>query len=448
MSDERGLVRAPGRITQEQNRFLEDLVEQGRFSSVSEAMRAAINRFSTSAAPSGGAFLIGEALVGEGEEVAHIDLLIGDKHGPVGYSFAQSLSNLSAGHTPLLAVIRPNLPPKPHTVIVPKVTIKDMEDAGKIFGPAQFAVAKAVADAVEDGILPKEIIEDWVVIVSVFIHPKAKDERRIYHYNYSATKLALNRALQSYPSLEKVMYDKDRARHPFMGFRAPRLWRPPYLQIALDNPNIDMIKRVVSQLPRNDSILLEAGTPLIKRYGVGVIRELREASRDSFIIADLKTMDVGKVEVDMAFDETADAVCCAGAASSATIDEFVYETKRLGIYSFVDMMEVQDPVAKLKALERPPDGVILHRAIDVEQRGGEPRWGYIGEIREAFKEKRVLMAVAGGIRPNTARIALDAGADILIVGRYITQSKDVERSVEEFLPFLQGDIDLFRVHVE
>jgi len=105
-------------------------------------------------------------------------------------------------------------------------------------------------------------------------------------------------------------------------------------------------------------------------------------------------------------------------------------------------------VAKLKALERPPDGVILHRAIDVEQRGGEPRWGYIGEIREAFKEKRILMAVAGGIRPNTARIALDAGADILIVGRYITQSRDIERSVEEFLPFLQGDIDLFRVHVE
>jgi len=285
MSDERSLVRAPGRITQEQHRFLEDLVEQGRFSSVSEAMRAAVNRFKTAADSSGGSMLIGEALVGEGNEVAHIDLLIGDKQGPVGYSFSHSLSNLSAGHTPLLAVIRPNLPPKPHTVIVPKVTVKDMEDAGKIFGPAQFAVAKAVADAVEDGIIPREVIDDWVVIVSVFIHPKAEDERKIYHYNYSATKLALSRAIESYPPLEKIMYDKDRARHPFMGFRAPRLWRPPYLQIALDNPNIDAVKRVVARVPRNDSILLEAGTPLIKRYGVGVIKELREASRDSFIIA-------------------------------------------------------------------------------------------------------------------------------------------------------------------
>jgi bifunctional enzyme Fae/Hps len=448
LTEDRGMVRSPGRITQEQYKFLEGLVEQGRFSSMSEAVRAAVDRFSMGTTKNGGAFLIGEALVGEGNEVAHVDLLIGDKQGPVGLSFAQSLSHLSAGHTPLLAVIRPNLPPKPHTVIVPKVTVKNMEDAGKIFGPAQSAVAKAVADAVEDGIIPKAVIDDWVVIASVFIHPQAEDERKIWHYNYSATKLALSRALQSYPSWEKLMYDKDRARHPFMGFRAPRLWRPPYLQIALDNPNIEMIKRVISQVPKNDNIILEAGTPLIKRYGVGVIRQLREAKADSFIIADLKTMDVGKVEVDMAFDETADAVCCAGAASSATIDEFVYEARRLGVYSFLDLMQVEDPVAKLNSLERLPHGVILHRAIDVEQRGGEARWGYIAKIREAFKDRKLLIAVAGGIRPNTAQFALDAGADILIVGRYITQSKDVERSVREFLPLLQGDIDLFRVHVE
>lgn len=448
MTEDRGMVRAPGRITQEQYKFLEGLVEQGRFSSMSEAVRAAVDRFSMGAAQRGGAFLIGEALVGEGNEVAHVDLLIGDKQGPVGLSFAQSLSNLSAGHTPLLAVIRPNLPPKPHTVIVPKVTVKNMEDAAKIFGPAQSAVAKAVADAVEDGIIPREVIDDWVVIASVFIHPQAEDERKIWHYNYSATKLALSRALQSYPSWDKIMYDKDRARHPLMGFRAPRLWRPPYLQIALDNPNIEMIKRVITQVPKSDNVLLEAGTPLIKRYGVGVIRDLREARADSFIIADLKTMDVGKVEVDMAFDETADAVCCAGAASSATIDEFVYEARRLGIYSFLDLMQVEDPVAKLKSLERLPDCVILHRAIDVEQRGGEARWGYIAKIREAFKDRKLLISVAGGIRPTTAQFALDAGADILIVGRYITQSRDVEQSVREFLPLLQGDIDLFRVHVE
>jgi bifunctional enzyme Fae/Hps len=179
-----------------------------------------------------------------------------------------------------------------------------------------------------------------------------------------------------------------------------------------------------------------------------VIRELRSVRKDSFIIADLKTMDVGKVEVDMAFEQTADAVCCSGAASTATVDDFVYEARRMGIYSFIDLMQVDEPVKKLKTLENLPDGVILHRAIDVEQRGGETRWGYISKIKESFKERRLLIAVAGGVRPNTAHFALDAGADILIVGRYITQSRDVERSVRDFLPLLKGDIDLFRVHVE
>ncbi|MGB9854869.1 MAG: formaldehyde-activating enzyme, partial [Candidatus Bathyarchaeales archaeon] len=168
------------------------------------------------------AYLIGEALVGEGNDVAHVDLLIGDKEGPVGEAFANGLAHLSMGHTPLLAVIRPNLPPKPHTLLVPKVTVKNLEDANKVFGPAQAAVAKAIADAVEEGIIPKDKVDDWVVVCSVFVHPEASDYRKIYHYNYSATKLALKRAMAKYPSLEKVFYDKDRAKHPIMGFRVPR----------------------------------------------------------------------------------------------------------------------------------------------------------------------------------------------------------------------------------
>ena len=447
MSEDKGLVRAPGRITKDQSKLLETLVELGRFSSVSEAVRASIDKLANSYFSPGPAFKIGEALVGKGDEIAHIDLLIGDKYGPVGQSFIQAMSNLSMGHTPLLAVIRPNLPPKPHTVIIPKVTVKDMEDAGKIFGPAQAAVAKAVADSVEEGIIPMDVLDSWVVVVSVFIHPKAKDERRIYQYNYGATKLAISRALQNYPSWEKIMYDKDRAKHPMMSFRPPRLWRPPYLQIALDLPSVEAVNKVLSQVPQNDSIILEAGTPLIKKHGVKVIKAIREAAHDAFIIADLKTMDVGKVEVDMAFEETADAVCCAGAASSSTINDFVYEARRLGIYSFLDMMEVEDPVAKLKSLENIPDGVILHRAIDAEKTS-EPRWEYIPEIKAAFKDRKILVAVAGGIRPHTAQIAVEAKADILIVGRYITQSRDVERAVENFLPYLQGDIDLFRIHTE
>ena len=395
-------------------------------------------------------YLIGEALMGEGTEIAHVDLLIGDKDGPVGTAFANGLSNLSAGHTPLLAVIRPNLPPKPHTLLVPKVTVKNMDDTGKIFGPAQAAVAKAVADSVEEGIIPDDKVDDWVIVCSVFIHPQAKDFRSIYHYNYGATKLALSRALKNYPPLNKIMYDKDRAKHPIMGFKVPRLWRPPYLQIALDIPKLERVKKIIKELPESDRIILEVGTPLLKKYGVNVIRELREVAKDMFIVADLKTLDVGKVEVDLAFEETADAVVVAGLATSETIDKFIKEAKRLGVYAIMDLMNVGNPVNKLKSLEKLPDVAILHRAIDAEKTG-KTRWEIIKEMRKVFQSQKFLIAVAGGITPETAPEALRNGADIIIVGRYITQSKDVERATREFLKStreMTEDIDLFRVHVE
>jgi len=398
----------------------------------------------------GSTYLIGEALVGEGNEVAHIDLLVGDKDGPVGKAFATGLSNLSAGHTPLLAVIRPNLPPKPHTLLVPKVTVKNMEDTGKIFGPAQAAVAKAVADSVEQGVIPADKVDDWVIICSVFIHPQASDYRRIYQYNYGATKMALQRALKKYPSLEKINYDKDRAKHPIMGFKVPRLWRPPYLQISLDAPSLEGAKKVISQLPGSDRLIIEVGTPLIKRYGTRVIGDLRQVAKDAFMVADLKTLDVGKVEADIAYEDTADAVVAAGLAPPETLDAFVHEAKRLGIYAVIDMLNVEDVLEKLKSLKDLPDIVILHRGIDQES-GRTCGLERIQMIRKAFSGKKFLIAVAGGIVPETAKEALTEGADILIVGRYITQSKDIERAVRDFLeltPSMREDIDLFRVHTE
>lgn len=399
---------------------------------------------------SGHTYLIGEAMLGEGNEVAHIDMLVGDKNGPVGDAFAAGMCNMSAGHTPLLAVIRPNLPPKPHTLLVPKVTVKNLGDAGKIFGPAQAAVAKAVADAVEDGIIPRDKIDEWVIVASVFIHPQATDFRKIYQYNYGATKLALKRALSKYPTLEKIFYDKDRAKHPIMGFKVPRLWRPPYVQISLDNPDVERAKKVIQELPGSDRIIIEVGTPLIKRYGTKVINELRQVTKDLFFVADLKTLDVGKVEVDLAYDETADAVVAAGLAPAETLDSFIHEARRLGIYSVVDLLNVDDPLKKLKSLKEFPDIIELHRGIDQET-GREHGLEIISEIRQTFKDKKFLVAVAGGIVPESARQALQKGADIIVVGRYVTQSKDIEHAVRDFLeatPEMREDIDLFRVHVE
>jgi bifunctional enzyme Fae/Hps len=399
---------------------------------------------------SGPTYLIGESLLGEGNEVAHIDLMIGDKNGPIGQAFANGMAQLSAGHTPVLAVIRPNLPPKPHTLIVPKVTIKNMEDTGKIFGPAQAAVAKAIADSAEEGIIPANKLDEWVIICSVFIHPKAADFRKIYQYNYGATKMALKRALKQYPTLEKIIYEKDRSKHPIMGFKVPRLWRPPYLQIALDAPSLEGAKKVIEALPGSDRIILEVGTPLIKRYGTRGINELRKIAKDKFIIADLKTLDVGKVEVDIAYEDTADAVVAAGLAPPETLDATVQEARRLGIYAVIDMLNVEDVLGKLKSIKEFPDIVILHRGIDQES-GRSCGLERIKMIRQAFPGKKFLIAVAGGIVPETAKEALDQGADILIVGRYVTQSKDIERSVRDFLeltPSMREDVDLYRVHTE
>ncbi len=401
---------------------------------------------------SGSIYLIGESLVGEGNEVAHIDLMIGNKDGPVGQAFANGMTSLSAGHTPLLAVIRPNLPSKPHTLIVPKVTVKNMEDTGKIFGPAQAAVAKAIADSAEEGIIPREHLDDWVIICSVFIHPQAADFRRIYQYNYGATKMALQRALKNYPSFEKMIYEKDRSKHPIMGFKVPRLWRPPYLQIALDAPNLEGAKKVLEQLPGSDRIIIEVGTPLIKRYGTRVINELRQTAKakDKFVIADLKTLDVGKVEVDIAYEDTADAVVAAGLAPPETLDATVSEARRMGIYAVIDMLNVEDVMAKLKSIKDLPDIVILHRGIDQES-GRTCGLERIKMIRDAFPNRKLLIAVAGGIVPETAKEALELGADILIVGRYVTQSRDIVRAVRDFLeltPAMREDIDLYRVHTE
>ena len=392
-------------------------------------------------------YLVGEALIGQGAEVAHIDLIIGDKEGSVGQAFANGMVNLSYGHTPLLAVIRPNLPSKPFTLMVPKVTLKTSVQIEQVFGVVQAAVAKAVADSVEVGVIPENKVDDWVIVCGVFVHPDAKDQRRLYQSNYGATKLALKRAMKGYPSLEKINYDKDRAKHAIMGFRVPRLWMPPYLQIALDVPSIEKVKNLVAELPESDRIILEAGTPLIKKYGTKVVRQLRELAKDAFIVADIKTIDVGQVEVDLAFDDTADAVVASGLTSKETLDKFVYEADRLGIYSFIDMLEVTDPLKKLRSLSEPPDVVILHKGIDVG-RVGMDRWKLTKAIKTTFKKKKMLVAVAGGIGPSHTPDAIKSGADIVVVGRYITQSKDPKRAAREFLTFLGEDMDLFRIHVE
>jgi 5,6,7,8-tetrahydromethanopterin hydro-lyase len=161
---------------------------------------------------------IGEALAGDGNEIAHIDLLLGSKDGPVGYAYANALARQSEGHSNLLAVLAPNLAVKPSTVMITKVTIKGMRQAVQMFGPAQAAVAKAVADSVADGVIDKSQAEDLVCVCGVFIHPEATDDKKIYEYNYEATKMAIKSAMEGKPTVDEMLAGKEEAAHPFRGF--------------------------------------------------------------------------------------------------------------------------------------------------------------------------------------------------------------------------------------
>ncbi|SAK84380.1 Formaldehyde-activating enzyme [Caballeronia arationis] len=159
--------------------------------------------------------LVGESLVGDGNEVAHIDLIIGPRGSAAETAFCNALTNNKDGFTSLLAVVAPNLLTKPNTILFNKVTIKGAKQAVQMFGPAQHAVALAVADSVEDGTIPADEADDLFVCVGVFIHWQAEDDKKIQEYNYKATREALQRAVAGEPSAKDVVAKKATAAHPF-----------------------------------------------------------------------------------------------------------------------------------------------------------------------------------------------------------------------------------------
>lgn len=163
--------------------------------------------------------MVGEALVGDGNEIAHIDLILGPRGSAAETAFCNTLANNKDGFTSLLAVIAPNLVCKPNTVMFNKVTIKNATQAVQMFGPAQRAVAMAVADCVEDGTIPKAEAENVYVLVGVFIHWEAKDDAKIQKFNYEATKLAIKRAVAGEPQVKEVLKKKAEVAHPFAAYK-------------------------------------------------------------------------------------------------------------------------------------------------------------------------------------------------------------------------------------
>lgn len=210
-----------------------------------------------------------------------------------------------------------------------------------------------------------------------------------------------------------------------------KLNKPPYLEVAFDIPDWRRVEGIIRALPRHDAIVIEAGTPLIKRYGVEVVEKIHQIRPDSIVLADLKTLGTGKLEARMAGAAGADVAAYAGVAPIATQEDFIKECRKRGVLALLDTISLHDPLPVLKQLKEKPDIVELHRAIDLELTGEGYQWGNIPEIKEAINGG--LVAVAGGIKVPKVKEALASKADILVVGRAITCAKNVHGAAMAFL---------------
>jgi 5,6,7,8-tetrahydromethanopterin hydro-lyase len=159
--------------------------------------------------------MVGESLIGDGNEIAHIDLIIGPRGSAAESAFCNALVNNKDGFTSLLAVVAPNLLTKPNTVMFNKVTIKGAKQAVQMFGPAQRAVGLAVADSVEDGTIPLAEADNLFICVGVFIHWDAADDAKIQDFNYRATREAIKRAVSGEPKAAEVVAKKGSSHHPY-----------------------------------------------------------------------------------------------------------------------------------------------------------------------------------------------------------------------------------------
>ena len=158
--------------------------------------------------------LVAEALVGEGNEMAHIDLIMGPRGSAAETAFCNTLTNQKVGDNALLALVAPNLMAKPATVMFNKVAIKNEKQVTQMFGPAERGVAKAVVDCVKEGIIPQAEANNVFICIGVFIHWHASDNNKIQDWNYEATKLAIKRAVEGSPTVDEVIAQEEVMHHP------------------------------------------------------------------------------------------------------------------------------------------------------------------------------------------------------------------------------------------
>jgi len=212
-----------------------------------------------------------------------------------------------------------------------------------------------------------------------------------------------------------------------------RLRSPPYLQIALDMVEETDFNDVIRNIPESTKILIEAGTPLIKKFGISIIGKIRSSHPQAYIVADMKTLDVGALEVKIAADANADAVAISGLAAKETIESALEEGDIRSVDIILDLMSLEKPLKKLQSLSKIPDVLLMHRGIDQEGRL-DHSWDLLEEIKN--KAPNSLIALAGGLEIENSKKAIENGADIIVIGRAITQSSNIEDEIKRFLDLL------------
>jgi bifunctional enzyme Fae/Hps len=214
-----------------------------------------------------------------------------------------------------------------------------------------------------------------------------------------------------------------------------------YLQVAF-NSDLSLVYRVLPSLPKSNRILIEAGTPFIKKEGLNGIRTIASIWGGK-VVADLKTIDGAADEVAFAFNSGATAATVSGSAPLETIDLFIQSCKVLGMDSMVDMIGIEDPLRILRELKHPPDVVILHKGRDEEStRGKVIKYKHITRIRSKYE---CLISAAGGVDLKEARSAIFNGANIVVANLVssenswtgIVANSNVKEMVEQFLKTIE-----------
>jgi 3-hexulose-6-phosphate synthase/6-phospho-3-hexuloisomerase len=206
----------------------------------------------------------------------------------------------------------------------------------------------------------------------------------------------------------------------------------PVLQVALDLPSIEDALTISEEAVKGGVEWLEVGTPLIKNHGMTAVKKIKGAFLQRTVVADMKTMDAGDLEVEMAAKNGADVVAILGLAGDFTIKRAINSAKAHDVKIMADLLGVEDKTKRAKELESlGVDYILIHTSIDVQKVKMEKVDASIKEVKKLKKNLKVPIAAAGGINAGTIGFLKDAGIEIFVVGRALTKAKDVTKTSRE-----------------